>query len=121
MNKKSNLFLFSAICLSSCGVNQAFVLNQNLNTTHVQLSSNNFKVVEKVVGSADVKYVLCFGGMSKTRLYESAYSDMLANAKLIGSSKAIINVVTEEHVGGVFPFSWKRTVTVSANVIEFTK
>jgi hypothetical protein len=121
MNKTIIPILFLTLLFSACGVNQAFVLNQNLNTTHVQLGSNNFKVLERITGSAEVKYILCFGGMSKTRLYENAYADMLTNAKLTGSPKAIINVMTEEHAGGVVPFSWKRTVTVSALVIEFTR
>jgi hypothetical protein len=29
--------------------------------------------------------------------------------------------VTEEHLGGVPPFYYTRTITVSASVIEFTK
>ena len=110
MNKKIILFLISATALSSCGVNQAFLLKQNLNPTPDQLSSNNFKILKKVVGSADVAYGLGFGRMSKTRLYESAYADLRSNA--------IINGVTIEHIGGVIPFSWKGTLTVSTNVFE---
>jgi hypothetical protein len=46
---------------------------------------------------------------------------MIEKANMLGSSKAIVNVVTEEHFGGVAPFYIVRTVTVSANVIEFQK
>jgi len=46
---------------------------------------------------------------------------MLEKANLLGSAKAIINIVTEEHLGGVPPFYMVRTVMVSANVIEFQK
>ena len=111
----------AALMLNSCGVNSAIVANHNLNSTQVQLSGNNFKVVEKVSGTAEVSYVLCFGGMNKKRLFETAYSDMMDKANLKGSSKAVINVITEQHVGGVPPFYYKRTVTVSGNVVEFTK
>ena len=122
--KQVKIFVL-AICsmalFSSCGVNSALILNHNQNSTQVSLSLNNFKVVDKVSGSAEVPYILCFGGMNKTQLYENAYTSMLEKANLKGSSKAIINVITEEHVGGVPPFYYKRTVTVTANVIEFTK
>lgn len=46
---------------------------------------------------------------------------MMSKANLLNTSKAVINIVTEEHVGGVPPFYFKRTVTVSANVVEFVK
>lgn len=122
--KKLNFSMMTAgvaMLLSSCGVNYALVSNHNLNTTHVQLASNNFKVLEKVSGSSDVIYVLGFGCMNKKRLYENAYSAMMSKANLTGGAKAITNAVTEEHLGGVPPFYFKRTITVSGNVIEFTK
>jgi hypothetical protein len=110
------LMLFS----SSCGVNYAYVSNQNQNSTQVHLSSNNYQVVDKVSGSADVSYVLIFGGMNKKRLYENAYAKMVNESDLSGS-KALINIMTEEQIGGVPPFYYKRTITVSASVIEFTR
>ena len=111
----------SAIFLSSCGINNALIANHNMNSTQVQLAGNNFKVIDKVSGSSDVTYILCFGGMNKKRLYENAYSAMMDKANLKGSAGAITNTVTEEHLGGVPPFYYTRTVTVSGNVIEFTK
>lgn len=108
-------------CLTSCGVSNAFVFNHNSNTTQVQLSQKNFEVVGQVVGDAEVSYVLIFGGAQKRRLYENAYSEMIKDANLTSGAKALTNMVTEEHVGGVPPFFYKRTITVSANVIEFTK
>jgi len=107
--------------LNSCGVNQAMIMNHNQNATQVQLSGNNFKVIDKVSGSADVPYVLCFGGMNRKHLFEKAYSAMMDKANMKNTSRAVINVVTEEHIGGVPPFYYVRTVTVSGNVIEFTK
>ena len=107
--------------LSSCGVNHALVLNTNQNTTQVQLGSNNFKVVDKVSGSAQVEYIFMIGGVRKTQMYENAYAAMVAKANLINGSKALVNIVTEEHLGGVPPFYFKRTITVSAHVIEFTR
>ncbi|MBK9980998.1 MAG: hypothetical protein IPP15_01005 [Saprospiraceae bacterium] len=122
---KNILFVFVAFCaivfLSSCGINAGVISNLNSNATEVQLSSNNFKVVDKINGSAKVSYVLMFGGMNKKQLFENAYSAMMDKANLNGSARAVINMVTEEHIGGVPPFYYTRTVTVSANVIEFTK
>jgi hypothetical protein len=108
------------VSLSSCGANYAMVYNQNQNSTQVHLNSNNFKVVDKVKGSAEVSYVFVFGGVNKKQLYENAYSKMVESANLTSGSKALVNLVTEEHVGGVPPFYYTRTITVSANVIEFT-
>lgn len=105
---------------TSCGVNSALVVNHNQNSTQVHLSENNYKIVEKVVGSSEVEYVLFFGGMNKKHLYENAYSNMVNTANLSGS-KALINVLTEEQLSGVPPFYYKRTVTVSAHIIEFIK
>ena len=121
---KTIRFLFAVALLgliSSCGMNYANMLNQNQNATQVQLSSANYKIVDRVTGTAEVKYIFLIGGINKRQLYENAYSAMVAKANLMNSSRALINIVTEEHVGGVIPFYMKRTLTVSANVIEFTK
>jgi hypothetical protein len=121
---KIKLFAITIVTLvlfSSCGVNSALILNHNQSTTQVVLASNNYKVVDKVNGTSNVKYICLIGGLNKKQLYEKAYSDMVTKANLISGSKAIINIVTEEHVGGVPPFFFRRTVSVSANVIEFTK
>ena len=113
--------LACVVLFSSCGINQSLILNHNSNTTQVQLSNNNFKVIDKVTASAEVKYICLVGGMKKKQLYENVYSAMMDKANLMNGSRAIINLVTEEHIGGVPPFYYKRTVTVSAHVIEFTK
>ena len=112
--------LMLIIGLGSCGVNRAWVFNQNQNATQVTLERKNFEVLEQVSGSAEVEYVLIFGGMKKKQLYDKAYAEMIKSAELKGS-RALTNILTEEHVGGVPPFWYTRTVTVSANLIEFTE
>lgn len=107
--------------LSSCGIGHALVTNHNQNATEVHLSGNNFKVIDQVSGSSEVTYVLAIGGMNKRQLYQNAYSAMMKNANLLNGSKAIINVMTEEHASGFAPFFVRRTITVSAQVIEFTR
>jgi hypothetical protein len=116
----SVLLLLTAF-LSSCGVGAALVTNHNQNATEIHLTGNNFKVIDQVSGSSEVSYVLAIGGMNKRQLYQNAYATMLKKANLLNGSKAIINVMTEEHVSGFAPFFVRRTITVSAQVVEFTK
>jgi len=122
---KNIISISAAICamafLSSCGINMASISNHNANETQVQLSNNNFKVLDKINGSAEVSYVLIFGGVNKRQLYENAYSAMMDKANLKDHPRAVINMVSEESIHGVPPFYYTRTVTVSANVIEFIK
>lgn len=114
-------FLLLAPFISSCGVGTALVVNHNQNATEVHLTESNFKVIDQVSGSSETSYVLAIGGMNKKQLYENAYSAMIKNANLMNSSKAIVNVMTEQHVSGFAPFFVRRTITVSAQVIEFTR
>ncbi|SEJ34496.1 hypothetical protein SAMN05192553_103366 [Cyclobacterium xiamenense] len=107
--------------LGSCGVNQAWILNQNQNNTQVNLGSNNFQVLGQVKGAAEVDYVLIFGGKNRRNLFNEAYSAMIEEADLNRGSRTLTNILTEEQIGGVPPFYYKRTITVSATVVEFTK
>ena len=119
--KKRNfslILILSLIFFYSCGVSGAYINNENQNSTQVHLTSNNYRVIDQVSGSSEVSYILIFGGMNKKQLYENAYSNMVKEANLSGS-KALVNIVTEEHLGGVPPFYYTRTITVSAHVIEF--
>lgn len=116
-----SLLLLLAAWFSSCGINTALVANHNQNATEVHLRENNFKVVDQVSGSSETYYVLAIGGMSKKQLYENAYSAMMKKANLMNSSKAIVNVITEQQVSGFAPFYIRRTITVSAQVVEFTR
>ncbi|MEQ9230738.1 MAG: hypothetical protein RIF46_08635 [Cyclobacteriaceae bacterium] len=117
---KAIMGLALIVGLSSCGVNKAWIFNQNQNTTQVNLSENNFKVIGQVKGTADAEYMLIFGGAKQKQLYDEAYAKMVENANLTEGSRVLTNVLTEEHFGGVPPFYYKRQVTVTANVVEFT-
>lgn len=116
-----SVLLLLAAFLNSCGIGTAFVANHNQNATEVHLSGNNFKVIDQVSGSSEVSYVLAIGGMNRRQLYQNAYSYMMKKANLLNNSRAIINVMTEEHVSGFAPFFVRRTITVSAQVIEFIR
>jgi hypothetical protein len=115
-----SVLLLLTVSISSCGIGTAYVANHNQNATEVHLSGNNFKVIDQISGSSEATYVFAIGGMSKKQLYENAYSTMMKNANLLNGSKAIINVMTEEHFSGFFPFYVKRRITVSAQVVQFT-
>lgn len=121
--KTAKYFMFSLLTafLSSCGIGTALVTNHNQNATEVHLRENNFKVIDQVSGSSEASYVLAIGGMNKRQLYRNAYSEMMKKANLLNGSKAIINVTTEEHFSGFAPFFVRRTITVSAQVVEFTR
>lgn len=116
-----SVMLLLAALLSSCGISTALVTNHNQNATQVHLSGNNFKVVDQVSGSSETSFVLAMGGMKEKRLYENAYSAMMKKANLLNGSKAIINVMTEQHFSGFFPFFVRRTITMNAQVVEFTR
>lgn len=115
------LGVMSVMTLSSCGVGSALVVNQNQNTTHVHLSSNNYKIVGSATGSSEVSYILIFGGLSKKQIYENAYADMVSKANLESGSRALANIMTEEFIGGFPPFAYTRRITVSCKIIEFTR
>jgi cell division GTPase FtsZ len=112
--------LIISVLLSGCGVQHAFVLNSNNNVTNVELSKKNFKVVEKVTGSSTARYIFGIGGINEKALIENAKSEMLLNANLEGAARAIVNITIEEDMTFYFVY-FKRTVTVSGHIVEFTE
>lgn len=115
------LLLFTVISLGSCGFHNAHSLNVQNNSTNVELSKKNFKVIGQVKGSASHTYVIGFGGLEKRALLDEAKRQLYENAKLEGTSKAIINTTVEYHTMFITELYVKRTVTVSGWVIEFTE
>ena len=117
--RKIVLFSALALLLVSCGVTRELSHNVNNHTTQVVLAKNNFKVVEHVKGEASNQYLLIIGG-GKRALVEKARAKMLQKANLVGSSRAVINETVESYwifIGVGIQY----TVSVSADVIEFTE
>jgi len=117
--RKIVLFSALALLLASCGVTRELSHNVNNHTTQVVLAKNNFKVVEHVKGEASNQYLLIIGG-GKRALVEKARAKMLQKANLVGSSRAVINETVESYwifIGVGIQY----TVSVSADVIEFTE
>ena len=117
--RKIVLFSALALLLASCGGTRELSHNVNNHTTQVVLAKNNFKVVEHVKGEASNQYLLIIGG-GKRALVEKARAKMLQKANLVGSSRAVINETVESYwifIGVGIQY----TVSVSADVIEFTE
>ena len=123
MRKLLMLFVLVATLfgVSSCSLQDPMTRNLNQNLTNVVLQDNNFKIVQKVRGEAQADYLFYFGGFRKKGLIEEARAEMLENANLIGSSRAVINENVEMSVtsfAGIFSYV---KVIVSGYVVEFTE
>jgi hypothetical protein len=123
MRKLLMLFVLAAMLVgvSSCSLHGGMAMNVNQNSTNVLLQDNNYKVIQKVVGESQANYVFYFGGIRKRALIEEARANMLENANLVGSSRAVINETFETSVttfAGVYSYV---KVTCSGYVIEFTE
>jgi hypothetical protein len=111
--------LFSLL-LTSCASFNPNVSSTNLNHTQVVLSSNNFKIIKRVQGSATATYILGIGGLMKKGLVASARTKMYDEAALSGS-QIIISEHTEWKTSNLIPYVWgSATVTTSGYVVEFT-
>ncbi len=121
VNKTTILIMVLTLVLSSCGINLALFNCKAPTTTTVHLESNNYKVIGRVSGTSSMTYYFGIGGMQNTQIVEKATNEMLSKANLNEGSRALVNQVVDIHKGGVPFFYSKITVTVSANVIEFTR
>jgi len=113
------LFFVAVVFLSGCGVNSGLVNQYSVNgaNTNVILQKKNFKVIGTVSGESSDSYLFFIGG-HKQNLVAKAKQNMIESAKLDGTSKALINLTTEEH--DVFKFVYiKRIITIHGTVIEF--
>jgi hypothetical protein len=121
----NRIILFSiaalTVLLTSCASFNPNVSSVNQNQTQVNLTTNNFKVVKRVQGSASATYILGIGGLNKKGLVAAAKAEMYESAKLSGS-QCIINEHTEWKLSNLIPYVWgSATVTTSGLIIEFTK
>jgi len=89
-----------------------------MHTTHVQLSKNNFKVIDHVEGHSRAVYVLGIGGLTRKALIAKARSKMFDNADMQGKSCTLINENVEIKKTA-FPFVRVYKVGVSGQIIEF--
>lgn len=115
------IFFLTMTLFSGCGIHTALFGNLYSNVTSVELNKKNFQVLERISGSSTATYIMGIGGLSNKALIEKAKADMLSRHNLTGGSKAIVNLTVEDHVSAFLFFYVKRTVTVSAHLVEFTE
>ena len=106
---------------TSCQLHSGVAVNLNQNSTNVVLQDNNYKIVQKVRGESQADYFFYFGGFRKNGLIEEARAEMLENANLVGTSKAIINETIETSMTTFAGIYSNVKVTVSGYVVEFTE
>lgn len=119
---KKSLFLALVVIIfgmTSCSLHDGLTHNLNQNSTNVVLQDNNYTIVQKVRGESQADYFFYFGGFRKKGLIEEARADMLENANLIGSSKAVINETVETSYTTFCGIYSNVKVTVSGYVVEF--
>lgn len=119
---KKSLFLVLVVIIfgmTSCSLHDGLTHNLNQNSTNVVLQDNNYTIVQKVRGESQADYFFYFGGFRKKGLIEEARADMLENANLIGSSKAVINETVETSYTTFCGIYSNVKVTVSGYVVEF--
>lgn len=120
---KKNLFvafsLIAMIHLTSCGISNPMSYNLNNHNTEVNLSRNNFKVIKTVTATDKATYFFGFGGTVKKALYANCRARIVQDAGLEGSAKALVNETVETHFSNMV-FITTITITVSAQVVEFT-
>lgn len=105
------------LSLSGCATNGTMVYNLNSAQTVVELSEDNYEIMDRVQGEAEVGYVLIFGGRKVQALNDAAMADLLDKAELSGS-QALANITTERYYES-YVFYTKVKVIVSAHVVEF--
>lgn len=117
---KTRLFIFLSISflLCNCASHSGLTTNTNVHTTEVQLTTDNFKVVDNVEGHTRAVYVFGIGGLSKKALIAKARAKMFANADMKGKARTLINENVEVKKT-VFPFVRVHKVGVSGQIIEF--
>ena len=123
MRKLLMLFVLAAMLVgvSSCSLHDPLTRNLNQNSTNVVLQDNNYKIVAKVRGEAQADYFFGLGGFRKNGLIEEARANMLENANLVGSSRAVINETVETSATTFAGIYSNVKVTVSGYVVEFTE
>ena len=121
LTKKSLFIIPLLLLLNSCGFHDGLTSNINASQTSVVLSQKNYKVIDKVSGTATAKYIFGIGGISAKALVEKARTSMVTKNKLNGGAKAYIYPTVDEHMTFIFPFYIQKTVTYSGCLIEFAE
>lgn len=111
--------LLALITTSSCKYNYGLTHNENHHQTQVVLGEKNYRIVKYVEGDAYARYLFGIGGGNAKRgIIARARQNMLRNAGLLGTSRAIINETVEVSSTHIFFYTEVRYL-VSAYIVEF--
>ena len=117
--KWAGMLLLTIVLSTSCRVHDGLTRNENQHQTQVVLSEKNYRIVRYVEGDASGRYYFGIGGGKSQRgVVARARENMLANAGLIGKSRAVINETVETQYKQLFFMTEVRYI-VSAYVVEF--
>lgn len=115
----SLLLLVSGLLLTSCKTTVYTGSFGQVNQTQVQLSNANFRMLGSFSGMASERLV-SIGVKNKEGLISQAKADLLAKAKAAGveltGSRTLTNIAVD-----VIQNPNRVTLTLSADIIEFTK
>ncbi len=121
MKKLALLLISITLLFSSCAtIDKALTLNSHNNTTEVVLAKKNFKIIGKVEGKSEGRYIFGIAEQPQKSLISEAKVDMLNKSNIVGSSKAIINETVEIKYSMLAFFGTCR-VTATGYVVEFTE
>lgn len=112
------LFIGLLFLSTSCALHDGLTNNLNHNNTVVELSDNNYQVIDYVKGNASCTYIFGIGGLDKDALVEKAKSEMYRKADLQGKARALTNISIDTQYS-FFPIVRKMSVTASGHVVEF--
>ena len=101
--------------LSSCGYNWGYM---PMHQSGVVMDEANYTYVGNATGEASSMHILGFGPFSSQTLVSDAKANMLKKVDLYNGSRAIVNMTVDEKVVYLL-FGVKRTVYISADIIEF--
>ena len=120
--KKLALFIVMcvlSVSISGCGASLG--IYPTLSETQVQLSRKNYRVIKSgVTATASVYYVLNVFPLDDTQLYKRAMNELRKKANMEGKSCAIANV-TQDFSASTFLVVGKASVTLTADIVEFTE
>lgn len=104
---------------SSCGIHNPNILNNTQIVTTVNLSGNNYRIIDKISARATATYILGIGGLKNKALLERAKAGLYEKANLTGSARAITYITYDTHYSLIYPVYYRVTITASGYVIDF--
>jgi len=116
--KKIGLFMVMLLIVG-CGVQHTGIVNNTQSITTINLSGNNYRIIDKVSAKATATYIMGIGGLRNKALIEKAKAGLYEKANLTGSARAIAYIAYDTHYSFIFPFYYRVTVTASGFVLEY--